>query len=288
LVGYDQDDTERVLIEAKFWAGLTNNQPNTYLERLHKDLPSVLIFVAPEARVETLWPEILRLADKKHNVKRVRSTSDIRTALVDQGPSRLMITSWRNLLNRIGSDLEQPSLHEDLRQLMSLVNQQDTHEFVPFGNGELGPNLARRIYDIGRLVDAVIEKAAEEEVFIDPNRRGISGRRGIYGRWLSFSENIGVWFGMYWQPWAKRRDTPLWLEINSVSGIGDAELRRRLKPLKRGDSTAGLYEANDGYDDGHWYIPIDVPVGREFDPAVDEIVQRLRRIRNLIFAEDDK
>ncbi|MDE2687051.1 MAG: hypothetical protein OXI16_06065 [Chloroflexota bacterium] len=57
LVGFDADDAERVLIEAKFWAGLTENQPNGYLERLPKDRPSALLFVAPEARRDTLWAE---------------------------------------------------------------------------------------------------------------------------------------------------------------------------------------------------------------------------------------
>ena len=33
LVGFGQDNVEHVMIEAKFWAGLTASQPNDYLER---------------------------------------------------------------------------------------------------------------------------------------------------------------------------------------------------------------------------------------------------------------
>ena len=48
LVGSDQDGEDRVLIEAKFWAGLTANQPGGYLKRLESaPQPSVLLFVAP-------------------------------------------------------------------------------------------------------------------------------------------------------------------------------------------------------------------------------------------------
>lgn len=36
LVGFDKQGSERVLIEAKFWAGLTEHQPNTYIERLRR------------------------------------------------------------------------------------------------------------------------------------------------------------------------------------------------------------------------------------------------------------
>ena len=34
LVGYDENDHQRVLIEVKFWAELTNSQPNRYLNNL--------------------------------------------------------------------------------------------------------------------------------------------------------------------------------------------------------------------------------------------------------------
>ena len=64
LVGYDDEGIERVLIEAKFWAGLTENQPNAYLERSPDNSPSVLLFVAPEARLNTLWPELCRRIER--------------------------------------------------------------------------------------------------------------------------------------------------------------------------------------------------------------------------------
>jgi hypothetical protein len=39
LVGFDEDCKERVLIEVKFWAERTHNQPNGYLNRLPDDGP---------------------------------------------------------------------------------------------------------------------------------------------------------------------------------------------------------------------------------------------------------
>ena len=64
LVAYDAGGSERVLIEAKFWAGLTDNQPNTYLARLLRaGEPAVLLFVAPEQRLVTVWTEIRGRAD---------------------------------------------------------------------------------------------------------------------------------------------------------------------------------------------------------------------------------
>ena len=67
LAGFDRDGRERVLIEAKFWAGLTGNQPVAYLERLPANTPSALLFVAPAARLETLWNELLRTVAKSQS-----------------------------------------------------------------------------------------------------------------------------------------------------------------------------------------------------------------------------
>ena len=77
LVCYDGYGTKRVLIEAKFWAGLTDNQPNTYLGGLPEDTHSALLFVAPAQRIETLWPELCRRAEEQHTVQ---VTSDTPTS----------------------------------------------------------------------------------------------------------------------------------------------------------------------------------------------------------------
>ena len=53
-----------MLIEAKFRAGLTDNQPMAYLKRLPANTPSALLFVAPAARLTTLWNELRRIAAK--------------------------------------------------------------------------------------------------------------------------------------------------------------------------------------------------------------------------------
>ena len=58
LVGFDETGTERVLIEVKFWAELTPNQPNGYISRLPDDGPALVMFLAPEDRIQSLWPQL--------------------------------------------------------------------------------------------------------------------------------------------------------------------------------------------------------------------------------------
>ena len=57
LVGRTEHGEELLLIEAKFWAGLTEHQPITYLQRLPPG--GALLFVVPEARLPSIWNELL-------------------------------------------------------------------------------------------------------------------------------------------------------------------------------------------------------------------------------------
>jgi hypothetical protein len=59
LVGYDDTGEQPVIVEAKFWAGLTKNQPVAYLNRLPS--AGLLVVVAPAKRLTILWNELRRL-----------------------------------------------------------------------------------------------------------------------------------------------------------------------------------------------------------------------------------
>ena len=59
LACFDEDDNLVALIESKFWASLTHHQPVTYWEGLPDDRPAVLLFLAPDYRIDSgsLWKE---------------------------------------------------------------------------------------------------------------------------------------------------------------------------------------------------------------------------------------
>ena len=60
LVGTDEAGRPILIAEAKFWAGLTDNQPLAYLRRLPPDADTLLLILAPALRFATLWPELAR------------------------------------------------------------------------------------------------------------------------------------------------------------------------------------------------------------------------------------
>ena len=210
LVGSDQHGSERVLIEVKFWAGLTDNQPNTYLERLPTDAnPAVLLFVAPEARLETLWTEVLRRADK-FNLEDTGGQG-IKTAVVDKSERRLMLTSWRALLGSMSSRASidgDSSAERDILQLNALCEREDTDAFLPLRLEEFGPAFPRRMINLQKLVDDATNRAVRAG-FVDIKRRNVRPQVYGYGRYFRIGNKDTVWaeawFGVNYHRWADEK-----------------------------------------------------------------------------------
>ena len=127
LVCYDASDAERVLIEAKFWAGLTDNQPNTYLDRLPKNGQSVLLFVVPTRRMNSLWIDLCTRAQEKHQLNKLPEAGELRSATIVNSERNLMLTSWRFVLEQMETQANKSGdvrAAEDIRQLRGLTERE--------------------------------------------------------------------------------------------------------------------------------------------------------------------
>ena len=289
LAGRDADGTKRMLIEAKFWAGLTERQPVKYLKHLLKqDQPSVLLFVAPAKRFEPLWNELCRLvkAADLELVPGQTEEANLRSAVVD-GKCRLMLTSWATLLDRMASRAstagESPT-ESDIQQLRGLADQMDDDAFLPLRPEELGPEFPRRLANFRKLVDDVIDCLEQEGL---AERSGnLSNMQTEYGRHLLLSRSgAGTWFGLDYDKWSKVRDTPLWLYLHDGNGGWEgvkplSEIRDNLKPLGL-MSPPELFE-----EDNKLVIPIYLPVSVEENTVRDAVVERIKEIENLVNPAD--
>jgi hypothetical protein len=56
---FDDAGNIRVIVENKFWAGLTDNQPVTYIRELPAGIGALVLIVVPEARLQIVWDEIV-------------------------------------------------------------------------------------------------------------------------------------------------------------------------------------------------------------------------------------
>lgn len=277
LAGLDRRGLRRVLIEVKFWAGLTENQPNTYLDRLPNDgKPAVLLFVAPKARLETLWPEVLRRADGKVIPEDTRA-EDIRSAIVDGSEHRLMLTSWRELLREMRDQASTEgdlAAERDILQLNALCEREDSGAFLPLRPEEFGPEFPRRMLNLVELVNDATAHGRKEGFVNTTSMRATPQFYG-YGVYMrmgkdKFRKQVDpyavAWFGVNYYLWANDSETPLWLMFEDTGTISTAEVRHKTGMM-----------IND-----YPNIPIHLPLGVEHKAVLDAVVEQLGEVAHRI------
>ena len=126
LAGYDDEGVVRVLISAMCWTALTRSQPNGYFRWLPLDRPAAVLFVAPAARLASLWPELCRRADEQFTIIGATTPGDLRAATVSGGERRLMLTSWAALLDlmeRVVGGAGDGEAEADIGQLRGMIDR---------------------------------------------------------------------------------------------------------------------------------------------------------------------
>ena len=285
LAGFDEEGAERVLIEAKFWAGLTDRQPISYLNRLSTDKPTALLFVAPAGRLETLWAELRRRVAESQEVE-LGDGSDIENlrSVTVGGKRVLMLTSWRTLLDSMASQASivgDSRTETDIRQLLGLTQRMDEDAFLPIRSDELGPETPRRMLGLPNIVEAATARGREGG-WIDTSSLTSAGTSEGWIRYMRLgrvrgAERAGASFGYNFKSWAKHRDTPMHLRLYEWDDtMRLQEVRRRLKPLLQEDPPGVIYEPN------YALVPIHLPTGVEETAVVESVVTRLKHVASLI------
>jgi hypothetical protein len=148
------------LVEAKFWAGLTDQQPNTYIKRIQEKESGALIFLAPERRIPSL-----KIEAKKRLVEEfiVQEWDDGIGFQIEDSVSVLFL-SWMEALTAlwdfatVSGDFD--SLH-NLFQLKTLVQKLDSEGFIPFDPLLFSPAAAKQRDQLVDLLDALIKNTPE-------------------------------------------------------------------------------------------------------------------------------
>ena len=254
-----------MLIEVKFWADLTANQPNGYLNHLPDDGPAVLAFLVPEERVQSLWPQLRRRAEREYGIA-TEVDSERKCLRIGDGKRHLMIISWGGLLDSMAArsqDQNNPAVVSEIRQLRSLAEFADAGAFKPIRRGEEfegDSELRKRQYR--RLVDAATERGIEQEWV---NRKGLHATpRGYgFGRYIRLYETV-VWFGVNVDQFEKTGDTPLWVDWYSVT-----------------EEERHLVQEDLTIQDARW-VPVSLKRDVEYSEMLDGVVESLKQIADVI------
>ncbi|MCY3614151.1 MAG: PD-(D/E)XK nuclease family protein [Bacteroidetes bacterium] len=281
LAAYNEDGSRCVLIEAKFWAGLTKNQPITYLRHLLQEpKTSVLLFVAPHARYESLWAELKqRIVKSDFGISfKVERNHEALVSDLAGGESWMILTSWTSLLESMATKVSaagDPKTAADIAQLRGLADKEDTTAFMPLRAEELGPDISRRFMGLKTLVGHVTERLVASDIADQNGLTGsITAKR--YIKYIRLA-GAGAAFGIDFDKWATVRDTPLWLTFYEWKNFKPLEeVWANLASFRRCDPPE-LFKVG-----GETVMPIKLSLGVERDAVLDAIVERLTEIAHQI------
>ncbi len=271
LVGFDEDGKERALIEVKFWAELTPNQPNGYLKRLPKDGPAVVMFLTPEDRIRYLWPQ-LRARVEQAGIGSTDMDTERKCFSVGETQGHLMMVSWGGLLDSMAArsrDAGESGVETEIRQLRSLAKYADTGAMKPVNQGEkFGKDSDVRLRQFRRLIDAATEIGIQQEWV---SRKGLNRtpRSYGYGRYIKLHGNV-VWFGINLALFEKTGDTPLWVQFSN-------NLRQKLASAMLPELRGTL-----GMQDDTWWAPVNLIRDAEYPQILNGVVDSLKCIADVL------
>ena len=129
-----KDEQEEIIIEAKFFAALTENQPGTYLDRLQGR--GGLIFICPESRLNGLWAHLQELE---------KTSEPLGEYCVNRNGTHMAIISWKTVFEALQLCSENNAIDtkEDLHQLIGFCKEIESNDFIPFKAEDLGADMAK-------------------------------------------------------------------------------------------------------------------------------------------------
>jgi hypothetical protein len=224
LVATDDLGSERLIIEAKFWANLTGNQPSAYLTRLAPAQPSLLLVVAPQVRLATLWTDLLANLTSPGAWAAIEGTATVPPAPSDTPPATgryvrrlpnmhvLALASWRAVLDAVDERLHaagEMARAADLAQLRALTERMDQRAFIPLRAEDLDTRNGRQVHSVALLVDRLRDGLKEGDL-VERDGQNSSHGRVFYGwRVRPRLSKKRMWVGFYPRAWADYGRSPL-------------------------------------------------------------------------------
>ena len=266
IAGIDNDGKEVFLCEAKFYAGLTSNQPNAYIDRLISDEKGkALIFICPEARRVSLWNKVEELCKTRKDCH-IDSVSDY--CLKVDGISLSLIT-WGEIIEALKSvasasvDLAIP----DIKQLEGLCYMMDRTAFIPFSEEDLGPEIAIKEERYYQVIDSLYDKlAANKDIETSTKGFKASPYRYGYSRYIKINGfNICIMYSRW--AWSQNTsyETPFWFAICDAEWNQSDLFHQKLKAVKEVEK----------YSSDHIYLALHPALNVPLDDVAEDMMKQI-------------
>jgi hypothetical protein len=272
LVGLDTTGAERLFIENKFWAGLTENQPAGYIERLTAEGGAILVFVVPSKRLPIVWTELASSAMNRgpHLPNPEQLAGDLLFARLTSSTA-LVATTWNAVLGSLEDAARssgETSAAADIAQLRSLCDVMDNEAFLPVRMEELtNLEVPRRLIGLADLIPNLSHHAVALGI---ANLKGLNPTHGWYsaGRYLRIGQAV-AWLGVNHQNWSRYGITPLWIVFHNTEESRAPFVLEALKAW----APPRLFE-----EDGRAFIPLTVLPDVTRERVLEDLLEQLGRL----------
>lgn len=280
ISGKDQNGKEVLIIESKFWASLTNNQPNEYLKRLGNH--TTLIFLVPTLRVRSIFEEILGRINEEYSEIDVELENH--KIHLKNSNQNVLIKTWDEILNLIKFALVEENnlpLVSDIDQIIGFCNTIDTYSFQPINDLDLSPSIPKKINSYYDIVDKVVDELKNRNEHTNTSGLVRTPQKYGYHRYFRY-DNFGMSMCLKLELWAEFADTPFWLTIK------DTENNRWItsdifKILC--SKTALILKHKTVEYNGEIYIELKPKIGQTEDKVINELANQIELIGNTIKKE---
>jgi len=275
ISGYNFDNQEVIILEAKFWASLTDNQPIGYLKRLSEN--SILVFICPTLRVRPVFEEIKkRIFDAKLEFE---SNPDSHFIKLAKNKS-VVVKTWNEILGTIRLQLVQDNDQylSDIDQIIGFCETVDSNAFMPFQREDFSPSKAKRINSFYDIADKVISEL-EKRGFANTTGLKTTPQRCGYTRYFKMGTMASA-LNVRFDYWEKVADTPFWFCFygNTTKGdkwIQNEHFKKEIKNIASKYSVI-TYESNKK----ELFLPIFPVVEQTEDVVVRNIVEEIIKLNN--------
>ncbi len=265
----DRDGKMLAFVESKFWATLTHNQPVTYWESLPANRPSVLLFLAPQSRVndDYLWNELVdRLSKADHEIGPADRNETRIAAPSNTDTRHLMLTSWRSLLGFLAQRTKKDGDSQATFEISEL--QGLTSDVITKGKPKRDENLKRLI--------AEALKRLEQSGWA--NTDGLSAGHGYdyYHRYHYLAGAIAA-LRIDYTAIKETPDKPLWLRFGNFVNTPPTTSTEQVRSILEGSDEPGWKMHGSQIS-----LSINLPAGADHDATLGAIVDQMERIAQLI------
>ena len=225
MVGLASDGNESVLFEMKFYASLTQNQPNTYIKRLKKNNGKGLLFVCPMSRRTDLWAKLKELCNEI-------TTEEISEYCIDVEGVKLAITTWNEIIETLKqvSASTDNTFTSDILQLEGYCNKIDSDAFIPFSADDLSVKSAIKEERYYAVIDEVVDLLKAETTWkCSKGGNSNANRNGYSARIIVDNYNVELLYDRNMWKNPETEETPFWVAVSDENREQTEKIMNKVK-----------------------------------------------------------